>query len=210
MNIDGVEIKTELYDLNNVEDLKSTYMLKQGFSDGSIRIKELGKSEYDVWVTKEFNDRFLSTLRKDLLFLNMYASDGVFLWFVFEMNKWLAKRPALVCYWLRCLFLCVEGIDKDGTDTTIKTNLNNTIVAMSKCNNVRIFLSAYAMFGKCISYANFIGLDTFIYCLDLDLLLSSFSKGLKLHKNTISAEFDNDVISVVNSVTKTIKFVFDL
>ena len=210
MNIDGVEIKTELYDLNNVEDLKSTYMLKQGFSDGSIRIKELGKSEYDVGVTKEFNDRFLSTLRKDLLFLNMYASDGVFLWFVFEMNKWLAKRPALVCYWLRCLFLCIEGIDKDGTDTTIKTNLNNTIVAMSKCNNVRIFISAYAMFGKSISYANFIGLDTFIYCLDLDLLLSSFSKGLKLHKNTISEEFDNDVISVVNSVTKTIKFVFDL
>lgn len=40
MNIDGVEIKTELYDLNNVEDLKSIYMLKQGFSDGSIRIKE--------------------------------------------------------------------------------------------------------------------------------------------------------------------------
>ena len=30
MNIDGVEVKTELYDLNNVEDLKSTYMLKQG------------------------------------------------------------------------------------------------------------------------------------------------------------------------------------
>ena len=98
MNIDGVEIKTELYDLNNVEDLKSIYMLKQGFSDGYIKVKELGKSEYDVRVTKEFNDRFLSTLRKDLLFLNMYSSDGVFLWFVFEMNNWLIKRPALACY----------------------------------------------------------------------------------------------------------------
>lgn len=210
MNIDGVEIKTELYDLNNVEDLKSTYMLKQGFSDGFIRIKELGNSGYEVGVTKEFNERFLSTLRKDLLFLNVYASDGVFLWYVFEMNKWLIKRPTLISYWLRCLFLCIEGMDKDGTDTTIKANLNNSIVSMSMCNNVRIFLSAYTMFGNCVLYANFIGLDTFIYCLDLDLLLSSFSKGLKLHKNTISSEFDNDVISKINSITKTIKVVFDL
>ena len=59
MNIDGVEIKTELCDLNNVEDLKSIYMLKQGFSDGSIRIKEdNGTKEYEIGVDKEFEKRF--------------------------------------------------------------------------------------------------------------------------------------------------------
>lgn len=211
MNIDGVEIKTELCDLNNVEDLKSIYMLKQGFSDGSIRIKEdNGTKEYGIGVDKEFEKRFLSILRKDLLFLNGFASDGVFLWFVYEMNNWLVKRPTLVSYWLRCLFLCVEGIDKDGTDTTIKTNINNTIVAMGMCNNVKIFLSAYTMFGNCILYANFIGTDTLDCCLDLGLLLSSFRSGLELHSGTILTKFDENVINIVDSVTETIIDAFDL
>lgn len=210
MNIDGVEIKTELYDLNNVEDLKSTYMLKQGFGDGSIKTKNLGKSGYEILVNKEFEKRFLSTLRKDLLFLNMYASDGVFLWFVFEMNKWLLKRQALISYWLKCLFLCIEGIDKDGTDTNIKTNLNNTIVAMSMCDNVRIFLSSYAMFGACVAYANFIGRDTLDYCLDLKSLLASFRNWMKLHRNTILTELDEDAINTINSILETITDTFDL
>lgn len=210
MNIDGVEIKTELYDLNNVEDLKSTYMLKQGFSDGSIKIRDLGESGYEIGVNKEFGKRFLSTLREDLLFLNCYASDGVLLWYVFEMNKWLVKRPTLDSYWLRCLFLCIEGMDKDGTDTTIKANLNNSIVAMSMCNNFRIFLSAYAMFGKCIAYANFIGMDTLDYCLDLDLLLSNFRNWMKLHRNAILTEIGEDDISMINSIIENIADALDL
>lgn len=210
MNIDGVEIKTELYDLNNVEDLKSTYMLKQGFGDGSIKIKDLGKSGYEILVNKEFEKRFLSTLRKDLLFLNGYESDGVLLWYVFEMNKWLVKRQALISYWLRCLFLCIESMDKDGTDTSIKTNLNSTIVAMSVCDNVRIFLSSYAMFGACVAYANFIGRGTLDYCLDLGLLLSNFRNWMKLHRNTLLTELDEDVINTINSILKTITDTFDL
>lgn len=210
MNIDGVEIKTELYDLNNVEDLKSTYMLKQGFGDGSIRIKDLGNEEYGIGVDMEFEERFLSTLRKDLLFLNEFASDGVFLWFVYEMNNWLVKRPTLVSYWLRCLFLCVEGIDKDGTDTALKTNINSTITAMGMCNNVKIFLSAYTMFGNCILYANFIGTNTLDCCLDIGLLLSSFRNGLELHRDTILTKFDENVINIVDSVTETIIDAFDL
>lgn len=210
MNIDGVEIKTELYDLNNVEDLKSVYMLKQGFSDGSIRIKDLGNEEYGIGVDMEFEERFLSTLRKDLLFLNEFASDGVFLWFVYEMNNWLVKRPTLVSYWLRCLFLCVEGIDKDGTDTALKTNINNIITAMGMCNNVKIFLSAYTMFGNCILYANFIGTNTLDCCLDIGLLLSSFRNGLELHRDTILTKFDENVINIVDSVTETIIDAFDL
>ena len=210
MNIDGVEIKTELYDLNNVEDLKSTYMLKQGFSDGSIKIRDLGKSGYEVGVNKEFGKRFLSTLSRDLLFLNMYESDGVLLWYVFEMNKWLAKRPKLDSYWLKCLFLCIESMDKDGTDTTIKTNLNNTVVAMSACDNVRLFLSSYAMFGKCIAYANFIGMDTLDYCLDLDLLLASFRNWMKLHRNTILTELNEDTINMINSIIENIADALDL
>ena len=210
MNIDGVEIKTELYDLNNVEDLKSTYMLKQGFGDGSIKIKDLGKSGYEILVNKEFEKRFLSTLRKDLLFLNGYESDGVLLWYVFEMNKWLVKREELISYWLRCLFLCIESMDKDGTDTTIKANLNNTIVAMSMCDNVRIFLSSYAMFGACVAYANFIGRDTLDYCLDLKSLLASFRNWMKLHRNTILTELDEDAINMINSILETITDTFDL
>ena len=210
MNIDGVEIKTELYDLNNVEDLKSTYMLKQGFGDGYIKIKDLGKSGYEILVNREFEKRFLSTLRKDLLFLNGYESDGVLLWYVFEMNKWLVKREELVSYWLRCLFLCIESMDKDGTDTTIKTNLNSTIVAMSMCDNVRIFLSSYAMFGACVAYANFIGRDTLDYCLDLKSLLASFRNWMKLHRNTILTELDEDAINTINSILETITDTFDL
>lgn len=210
MNIDGVEIKTELYDLNNVEDLKSTYMLKQGFSDGSIKIKDLGKSGYEILVNKEFEKRFLSTLRKDLLFLNGYESDGVLLWYVFEMNKWLVKRQALISYWLRCLFLCIESMDKYGTDTSIKTNLNSTIVAMSVCDNVRIFLSSYAMFGACVAYSNFIGRDTLDYYLDLGLLLSNFRNWMKLHRNTILTELDEDDINTINSILETITDTFDL
>ena len=204
MNIDGVEVKTELYDLNNVEDLKSTYMLKQGFIDGSIKPKELGKSGYEVEVNKEFEKRFLSTLRKDLLFLNRYEFDGVLLWYVFEMNKWLIKRQALTSYWLKCLFLCIKDIDKDGTDTTIKANLNSIIVAMSVCDNVRIFLSSYVMFGNCISYANFIGMDTLDYCLDLELLLASFRNWMKLHRNTLLTELDEDAINTINYDIETI------
>ena len=200
MNIDGVEVKTELYDLNNVEDLKSTYMLKQGFSDGSIKIKDLGKSGYEILVNKEFEKRFLSTLRKDLLFLNGYESDGVLLWYVFEMNKWLVKREELISYWLRCLFLCIESMDKDGTDTTIKANLNNTIVAMSICDNVRIFLSSYAMFGACVAYANFIDRDTLDYCLDLKSLLASFRNWMKLYRNTLLTDLDEDAINTINSI----------
>lgn len=82
--------------------------------------------------------------------MNEFASDGVFLWFVYEMNNWLVKRPTIVSYWLRCLFLCVEGIDKDGTDTTLKTNINNTIVAMGVLKDVvLIIIVASGIVGIC-------------------------------------------------------------
>ena len=101
-------------------------------------------------------------------------------------------------------------MDKDGTDTTIKDNLNNTVVAMSVCDNVRIFLSSYAMFGKCIAYANFIGMDTLDYCLDLELLLASFRNWMKLHRNTILTELDEDTINMINSIIENIADALDL
>lgn len=66
------------------------------------------------------------------------------------------------------------------------------------------------MFGACVAYSNFIGRDTLDYCLDLGLLLSNFRNWMKLHRNTILTELDEDDINTINSILETITDTFDL